>query len=89
VIVTAADNVPVNLRIPFCDCVGPALGVAVNPAGEVSITFELVRLIVARPPNMPSIADKSGLIAAEPHVPGRSPVLGTIRPLFTVVGSVN
>jgi hypothetical protein len=82
-----AVSVPVNVIKAFCDCVGPADGVAVKPAGTVNVTFEFVRLIVVNPPSIPSSATKSGLSAADPQVPDKSPVLGIISARLTVTGS--
>src|ERR1700677_1694892 len=83
-----AVKVPLKTNRALCACVGPAVGVAVNPAGTVNTTLAFVRETVVTPPNIASIATKSGLRAPVDHVPGKSPVFGTIKARVRVVGSV-
>jgi hypothetical protein len=46
VTVTLVVSVPVNFNAMFCACVGPPLGVGVNPAGAVRVIGELPTLMV-------------------------------------------
>jgi hypothetical protein len=70
----------VNFRTAFCACVGPALGVDVNPEGDVKTIGALLALMVVTP----SIATMSGLMALLPQSPGKSPFPGMNNPPFTV-----
>lgn len=57
-------------------------------AGTVkSIVVALDKEIVVTPPNIESMVWKFGLSADVPQAPVRSPVFGTIRLLFVVIGS--
>src|ERR1043166_1936551 len=49
-------NVPVKRMMAFCDCVGPAPGVAVKPPGTVNVTLALVSDIACVAPRTPSSA---------------------------------
>src|SRR5215472_11445773 len=80
-------NVPVNLINEFWLCTGPAPGVN-EPDGRVNENVVAAPNPKLRtPPSMPSRALKLGLSAVVPHAPGRSPVLGMIKPIFVVFGS--
>ena len=77
-----------NFRIAFWACVGPPLGVGVNPAGEVRTIGEDEAAIVVVAPKRPSMATMSGLMALLPQSPGKSPLDGMTKPIFSVEGSV-
>ena len=78
-------RVPVNRRMPLCDWYGPLQD---DPAlgGVVSVTFALVRPMVAILPNMLSVALKSALTGRS-QVPTSEPRDAIYSPRAVVVGS--
>src|SRR4029077_19248861 len=64
---------------------GPEPGVSEAPLLVKVIVVALENDRLRTPPNIPSMTWKFGFNAAVPQAPARSPVLGTVSPIFEVV----